>query len=141
MLQGPMAGRPHLTERPVNELRPHDRNPRTHSKKQIEQLVKSIGQFGFINPVLIDDEDRIIAGHGRVEAAKTIGMETVPTLLIGHMSEADRPALTSLPTIALPSLPDGMRICSRSRWAQFSRLIQTLTFRSPASMAVHLKQC
>ena len=50
MLQDPMAGRPHLTEQPINELRPHDRNPRTHSKKQIEQLVKSIDQLALSIP-------------------------------------------------------------------------------------------
>ena len=58
----------------VESLRPYARNARTHSNKQIKQIAKSIQRFGFYNPVLIDDERQIIAGHGRVEAAKLIGM-------------------------------------------------------------------
>ena len=57
---------------PVRELRPHPNNARTHSKKQIRQIAKSITQFGFCNPVLVDDAKQIIAGHGRVEAAKLL---------------------------------------------------------------------
>ena len=55
----------------VDELRPYAGNARTHSRKQIRQIAKSIERFGFCNPVLIDDTKQIIAGHGRVEAAKT----------------------------------------------------------------------
>ena len=73
-------------------LKPHDRNPRTHTKKQIRQIADSIKRFGFTNPVLVDGENRIIAGHGRVEAAQLIGMTTVPILRLEHMTEADRRA-------------------------------------------------
>ena len=59
----------------VRELRPRPNNARTHSKKQIRQIAKSIQQFGFCNPVLIDDGMQIIAGHGRVEAAKLLGID------------------------------------------------------------------
>ena len=62
------------------QLRPRDRNPRTHTPKQIKQIAASIKQFGFINPVLIDSSDGIIAGHGRVEAAKLLGMADIPTV-------------------------------------------------------------
>jgi ParB-like chromosome segregation protein Spo0J len=55
---------------PVRELRSYPNNARTHSKKQIRQIANSIAKFGFCNPVLIDDAKQIIAGHGRVEAAK-----------------------------------------------------------------------
>ena len=65
---------------PLTALRPHDRNPRTHTKKQIRQIADSIKRFGFTNPVLVDGENRIIAGHGRVEAARSIGMTTIPVL-------------------------------------------------------------
>ena len=77
---------------PLTVLKPHDRNPRTHTKKQIRQIADSIKRFGFTNPVLVDGENRIIAGHGRVEAAQLIGMTTVPILRLEHMTEADRRA-------------------------------------------------
>jgi ParB-like chromosome segregation protein Spo0J len=54
----------------IARLRPFPGNARTHSKKQIRQIADSIARFGFTNPVLIDDDDKIIAGHGRLEAAK-----------------------------------------------------------------------
>ena len=61
-------------------LRPYPGNARTHSKKQVRQIADSIQRFGFTNPVLISDDNEIIAGHGRVAAAKLLGMESVPTL-------------------------------------------------------------
>jgi len=75
--------------RGVGDLRPRATNPRTHTKKQLEQIAASIRRFGFTNPVLTDEEDGIIAGHGRVEAAKLIGMAEVPTVRLADMSEAD----------------------------------------------------
>jgi DNA modification methylase len=77
---------------PVRELRPHPNNARTHSTKQIRQIAKSIEQFGFCNPVLIDDSKQIIAGHGRVQAAKLLGIDAVPTCRLSHLSEADKRA-------------------------------------------------
>jgi hypothetical protein len=81
----------HLTIKyqPVSNLRPRASNPRTHSKKQIGQIARAISRFGFTNPILIDDSDGIIAGHGRLEAAKSVGMKTVPTVRLSAMSEAD----------------------------------------------------
>lgn len=79
-------------ERSLSTLRPHERNARTHSKRQIEQIATSIRRFGFTNPVLVDGQNRIIAGHGRVAAAKLIGMDTVPVVTIEGMSEAERRA-------------------------------------------------
>lgn len=81
-----------VVEKPFAELTPSSRNARTHSRKQIRQIAESIKRFGFTNPVLVDDDDRIIAGHGRIEAARLIGMKTVPTLTLSHMSEAERRA-------------------------------------------------
>lgn len=78
-----------LHYRKLADLKPRATNPRTHSKKQIAQLVRSIQRFGFTNPVLIDDDDGLIAGHGRVEAARQLGMEEVPTVRLSEMSEAD----------------------------------------------------
>src|SRR6266480_6306291 len=77
---------------PVRELRPYTNNARRHSKKQIQQIANSIAKFGFCNPVLIDDAKQIIAGHGRVEAAKVLGIDAVPTCRLSHLSEADKRA-------------------------------------------------
>jgi hypothetical protein len=74
---------------PVGQLRPYPNNARTHSKKQIRQIADSIGRFGFNNPVLINDDGQIIAGHGRVEAAKLIGLAAVPAIRISHLTDAE----------------------------------------------------
>lgn len=87
----PLA-REDLVKRDIALLKPHARNARTHSKKQIDQIMRSIEKFGFTNPVLIDGDDRIIAGHGRVAAAKKLGMMSVPVLRLDGLSEADRRA-------------------------------------------------
>jgi DNA modification methylase len=71
---------------------PYPRNARTHSKKQIRQIATSIEHFGFVNPVLVSDDGEIITDHGRVEAARELGMKTVPTLALSHLNEAERRA-------------------------------------------------
>lgn len=76
----------------ITDLIPYARNARTHSKKQIRQIARSIERFGFVNPVLIGDEGQIIAGHGRVEAARLLGIKTVPTLTLSHLNEQERKA-------------------------------------------------
>ncbi|MEG3154927.1 site-specific DNA-methyltransferase [Sphingomonas sp. RB1R13] len=81
-----------LIEIDVAALRPYDNNARTHSKKQIKQIAESIRRFGFTNPVLVSDAGEIIAGNGRFEAAKLLGMATVPTLALSHLSSAERRA-------------------------------------------------
>jgi len=68
------------------------RNARTHSRKQIRQIAESIRRFGFTNPVLIDGENRILAGHGRVEAAQELGMATAPCLRVDNLSPAEKRA-------------------------------------------------
>jgi DNA modification methylase len=77
---------------PSTALLPYAQNARTHSKKQIKQIASSIQRFGFCNPVLIDDQNRIIAGHGRLEAAKLLDMDQVPTVRLSHLSETERRA-------------------------------------------------
>ena len=72
--------------RDSESLRADKRNARTHSKKQIRQIADSIREFGFTCPVLIDGQDIVIAGHGRIQAAKFIGMSKVPTILLDHLS-------------------------------------------------------
>lgn len=81
-----------LEYRPPTALKAAERNARTHSKKQIAQIAASIQQFGFVNPVLVDADGAIVAGHGRVEAAKSIGMVTVPTIQLDHLNPAERRA-------------------------------------------------
>src|SRR5258705_8511122 len=77
-----------ITYKSPAQLKPRARNPRTHTKKQIQQIAASIKEFGFISPVLTDDADGIIAGHGRIEAAKLIGMSDVPTVRVDHLTPA-----------------------------------------------------
>jgi ParB-like chromosome segregation protein Spo0J len=77
-----------ITYRDPHELKARTRNPRIHSLRQIKQIAASIEKFKFINPVLIDGSDVIIAGHGRVEAAKHLGMSDVPTVRVDHLTPA-----------------------------------------------------
>src|SRR6202047_5499475 len=76
----------------VLSLKPHPRNARRHSKGQIKQIAASIERFGFSTPVLIADDGGIVAGHGRVAAAKLLGIETVPAVRLSHLTEAERRA-------------------------------------------------
>ena len=76
----------------IDKLIPYINNARTHSPEQIKQIQASIREFGFINPVLIDGNFNIIAGHGRVMAAKAEGMDKVPCLFIEHLTEAQKKA-------------------------------------------------
>ena len=82
----------HVETVPVSALRPYSRNARTHSEKQILQIARSIETFGWTNPILADAEGGVIAGHGRLEAAKHLGVTTVPVIRIEHMSEAQKRA-------------------------------------------------
>jgi hypothetical protein len=77
---------------PPERLHPSPNNARTHSKKQLKQIASSIERFGFVNPVLISDDFEIIAGHGRVEAAKILGLREVPTVRLSNLSPAERRA-------------------------------------------------
>lgn len=75
-----------------DELRPHPRNARNHSERQIEKIAASIRSFGFNSPVIVDDDGQILAGHGRVLAAVTLGLEEVPSVALRHLSESQRRA-------------------------------------------------
>jgi len=76
----------------VRELQPYPNNARTHSKKQVRQIANSIKRFGFNNPVIVDERKQVMAGHGRVEAAKLLGLHAVPTIKLSHMSEEEKKA-------------------------------------------------
>jgi ParB-like chromosome segregation protein Spo0J len=90
------------------QLKPRAANPRTHSRKQIKQVAASIKEFGFINPILIDGADGIIAGHARAEAAKLIGMCDVPTVRVDHLT---------LPKIRALIIADN-RLAENAGWDQ-----------------------
>jgi len=77
---------------PQRRSSPTRATPETHSKKQIRQIAQSIERFGFTNPVLIDEANGIIAGHGRVLAAQAIGLKDVPCLRLAHLSELEKRA-------------------------------------------------
>lgn len=81
-----------VKQMPVKSLVPYARNARTHSSKQIGQIAASIREFGFTNPVLIDTEGGIIAGHGRVLAAQRLGIDNISTIQLSHLSDAQRRA-------------------------------------------------
>jgi DNA modification methylase len=78
--------------RPLGELIPYARNPRTHSDAQVAQIAASIREFGWTVPVLVDGANGIIAGHGRVLAARKLGLDRVPVIELAHMSEAQKRA-------------------------------------------------
>lgn len=77
----------------VSELIPYASNSRTHSDAQVAQIAASIREFGWTNPILIDKDNSIIAGHGRLLAARNLGMEKVPTIVLDHLSKAQQRAL------------------------------------------------
>ena len=78
---------------PVDQLVPYARNARTHSDEQVAQIAGSIAEFGFVNPILIGEDNVIIAGHGRLLAARKMGMTEAPVIRLGHLSEIQRRAL------------------------------------------------
>lgn len=81
-----------LEEIATSRLRPNPKNVRTHSKKQIRQIADSIERFGFTSPVIADENCGVLAGHGRLEAAKLLGRRTVPTIIVRDLSDAERRA-------------------------------------------------
>ena len=76
----------------IESLRPYERNPRTHSPEQIAKIAVSLLEYGWTNPILVDGESGIIAGHGRLLAARELGMETVPVIELSHLTEAQKRA-------------------------------------------------
>ena len=88
----PLSTPPRIDIQPVAALKPYPGNARKHSKKQVRQIADSISRFGFTNPVLIGDGGEIVAGHGRVMAAKELGLKSVPTVRLSHLSPEERRA-------------------------------------------------
>lgn len=88
-----MARKIEVFYRAIDSLTAYKRNARTHSPEQIRQLVAAINEFGFTSPVLIDEDGGVIAGHGRIEAARIAGLVEVPTIEVGGLTETQRRAL------------------------------------------------
>ena len=86
----------HIIQVPLAQLHPHPRNARTHPKKQKGKLVGSLHRYGFVRPIVIDTNNRIVCGHGIVDAAKSVGMSHVPAIRIEHLSDAEIRAGTLL---------------------------------------------
>ena len=82
----------HIEIWPTDRLVPYAKNARTHSPEQVAQIAASIVEFGFVNPILVDSMDGIIAGHGRLLAARKLGLAEVPVVVLGHLSEIQRRA-------------------------------------------------
>jgi hypothetical protein len=78
---------------PLDRLIPHARNARTHSEEQVAQIAGSIAEFGFVNPVLVGDDGVMVAGHGRVLAARQLGLAEVPVIVLSHLAPAQPRAL------------------------------------------------
>lgn len=76
----------------IDDLIPYVNNTRTHSEEQVKQIASSIKEFGFTNPVLIDEQSGLIAGHGRVMGAKKLGLKEVPTITLDNLTEAQKKA-------------------------------------------------
>jgi ParB-like chromosome segregation protein Spo0J len=87
-----MQGAHQIEKIGIEKLIPYAKNSRTHSDEQVAQIAASIKEFGFNNPVLIGEDDVIIAGHGRVMAARKIGLMEVPCIRLGHLTETQRKA-------------------------------------------------
>jgi ParB family transcriptional regulator, chromosome partitioning protein len=81
-----------IVYKPITDLIPYANNSRTHSDDQVLQIASSIKEFGFTNPVLVDDEGGIVAGHGRVMAAKKLNLKEVPTITLIGLTEAQKKA-------------------------------------------------
>jgi ParB-like chromosome segregation protein Spo0J len=77
----------------LSDLKGYENNTRTHSEEQITQIANSIQEFGFTNPVLIDENNVIVAGHGRIEASKVLGLKKVPTIKLKGLSDTQIKAL------------------------------------------------
>jgi DNA modification methylase len=85
-------GKLEIKQAAPDELRPYSGNARTHSRKQVRQIADSIKRFGFINPIIVSDTHEVIAGHGRLAAAKLLGLDVVPVIVLTDMTDADRRA-------------------------------------------------
>jgi len=115
-----------VTNKHIDLLIPYARNARTHDDAQIAQIAGSIKEFGFNNPILIDKDNGIIAGHGRVMAARKLGLTEVPTILLDHLSETQRKAYI---------LADN-RIAINSAWDNEMLSLELMDIKDDVSLAM-----
>ena len=76
----------------IERLQPYEKNARVHSKEQVGQIAASIVEFGFLNPILVDSNDGIVAGHGRLSAAKELALDEVPVVVLDHLTDSQKKA-------------------------------------------------
>jgi ParB-like chromosome segregation protein Spo0J len=115
-----------IIKKPIDSLIPYAKNARVHDEAQIAQIAGSIKEFGFNNPVLIDKDNGIIAGHGRVMAARKLGLTEVPTILLDHLSETQRKAYI---------LADN-RIAINSTWDNEMLSLELMDIKDDVSLAM-----
>ena len=100
VIQEPVSITPALARRieiwPVDRLVPYSRNARTHSAEQVAQIAASIVEFGFNAPILVDSHAGIVAGHGRLLAARKLGLPEVPVVVLDHLPEVTRPCFPEM---------------------------------------------
>ena len=115
-----------IIKKPIDSLIPYAKNARVHDDAQIAQLAGSIKEFGFNNPILIDKDNGIIAGHGRVMAARKLGLTEVPTILLDHLNETQRKAYI---------LADN-RIAINSTWDNEMLSLELMDIKDDVSLAM-----
>ena len=115
-----------IIKKPIDSLIPYAKNARVHDEAQIAQIAGSIKEFGFNNPVLIDKDNGIIAGHGRVMAARKLGLTEVPTILLDHLNKTQRKAYI---------LADN-RIAINSTWDNEMLSLELMDIKDDVSLAM-----
>ena len=107
---------------PIDKLHPYERNPRTHSEAQVDQIAASMVEFGWTNPILIDENAGILAGHGRLLAARKLGLAEVPVIRFEHLSEAQKRAyIVADNQIALQAGWDDALLAEELAWLRDER--------------------
>ena len=89
-LRPPVAGAQTIENVPINDLRRYQNNPRLHPKSQIDKLARAIDEFGFLIPILIDNQNTVLAGHARLEAADNLSLAFVPCIRASNLTEAQK---------------------------------------------------
>jgi ParB-like nuclease domain len=110
---------------PIDRLRPYERNPRTHSEAQVDQIAASMVEFGWTNPVLVDEQGGILAGHGRLLAARKLGLTELPVIRFEHQSEAQKRAYI-LADNQIACKQGGTTRCWRRSWRGCATSASTL---------------
>jgi hypothetical protein len=100
-----------ITYHPTTTLKPDPRNPRVHTDKQVRQIAQSIESFGFNVPLLIDDQQKVIAGHGRLLAACKMGWETVPAIKLSHLCDFTSPSKRDIELLSISIQKRNCRCC------------------------------